>query len=254
MADGVIKTAGRVFEVLEYFRDVRRPLAVREIAAHCRYPLSSTAVLLKSMATLGYLSYDNLLKAYFPTVQMAVLGDWVLESMCASGDVLAFAEGLHRQSAETVIIGVQNDVFVHYAHVIPGQHPLRFFTPVGTRRTLCLSGMGWATLSVLSDHAIRQHIARTISRLGRTARSIDEEFVLAQVEHVRKQGYAFSRGTVTRGACVIAMPLRVAGIEGRFTVGIGGPIDRLDHDMPRLVEIMQRGMAQFSKTQTALPR
>jgi len=78
---GVIKTAGRVFEVLEYFRQVRRPLAVREIAAHCRYPLSSTAVLLKSMATLGYLTYDHTRKAYFPTVQTAVLGDWVLESL-----------------------------------------------------------------------------------------------------------------------------------------------------------------------------
>lgn len=243
MADGVIKTAGRVFEVLEYFRDVRRPLAVREVAAHCRYPLSSTAVLLKSMATLGYLAYDRTLKAYFPTVQTAVLGDWVLESMVANSSVLGLAEEIRRHCGETVIIGVQNDVFVHYAHVIPSQHPLRFFTPVGTRRTLCLSGMGWAMLSTQPDDAIRQLVARTMRRLGRTAQPISEDYVFDQVECVRKQGYALSRGIVTRGACLIAMPLWVPDIYGRFGVGIGGPIERLDPDVPKLVELMRRAIA-----------
>jgi DNA-binding IclR family transcriptional regulator len=244
MAEGVIKTARRVFEVLEYFRDVRRPLAVREVSAHCRYPLSSTAVLLKSMATLGYLAYDAALKAYFPTMQMAALGDWVVESMFAGGEVFALAEAIHRQCGETVIVGVQNDVFVHYAHVIPSQHPLRFFTPVGTRRTLCVSGLGWAILSTQSDTTIRQQIARTITRLGRTAKPINEEQVIEQVEHVRQQGYALSRGTVTRGASVIAMPLRVAGVDRCLGIAIGGPIERLDTEMPRLLDIMRRQIAR----------
>lgn len=247
MADDVIKTARRVFEVLEYFRDVRRPLAVREVSAHCRYPLSSTAVLLKSMATLGYLAYDGALKAYFPTVQMAVLGDWVLESMFAGGEVFALAEAIHRLCGETVIVGVQNDVFVHYAHVIPSQHPLRFFTPVGTRRALCLSGMGWAILSTQSDDTIRQQIARTITRLGRTAKPINEEYVFEQVEHVREQGYALSRGTVTRGASVIAIPLHGAGLDRHLGIGIGGPIERLDPEVPRLLDIMRGQLERFCR-------
>ena len=32
MENPVIKSAGRVFEVLEFFREMRRPLSVREIA------------------------------------------------------------------------------------------------------------------------------------------------------------------------------------------------------------------------------
>ena len=245
MADAVIKTARRVFEVLEYFRDVRRPLSVREVSAHCRYPLSSTAVLLKSMATLGYLAYDGALKSYFPTVQMAVVGDWILESMFAGSEVFALAEAIHRQCGETVIIGVQNDVFVHYAHVIPSQHPLRFFTPVGTRRTLCLSGIGWAILSTQSDDTIRQRISRTMIRLGRTAKPINEDYVFEQVEHVRTRGHALSRGTVTRGASVIAMPLQVAGLDRHLGIGIGGPIERLDAEAPRLLDIMRREFEAF---------
>ena len=39
MDNSVIKTAGRVFEILEYFREVRKPLSVRDIAEHlCASP------------------------------------------------------------------------------------------------------------------------------------------------------------------------------------------------------------------------
>lgn len=249
--DGVIKSAERVFEVLEYFRDVQRPLAVREIAEHCRYPLSSTAVLLKSMATLGYLAYDRTLKAYFPTVQTAVLGDWVLESLIANSEVLGLADAVHRQSGETVIIGVQSDVFVHYAHVLPSPHPVRFFTPVGSRRALCLSGMGWALLSTQSDAVIQQLVARTMHRLGRTAQPINEAYVFDEVENTRRQGYALSRGTVTRDASIVAMPLRVPGIYGRIGIGIGGPITRLDTKIARLVGIMRDCIADAGMSFTA---
>ncbi|WP_296657258.1 helix-turn-helix domain-containing protein [Paraburkholderia sp.] len=238
--DGVIKSAKRVFEVLEYFRDVRRPLAVREISAHCRYPLSSTAVLLKDMATLGYLNYDREIKAYFPTMQIAVLGDWVLESLVAHSEVQALAENVSRQCGETVIVGVQNDVFVHYAHVIPGQYQVRFFTPVGSRRALCLSGIGWAILSVQPDAVILKLVLQTIQRLGRSARAISEEYVMGEVERTRRQGYALSQGMVTRDATVIAMPLRLPDLYGRIGIGVGGPSERVDAKIPRIVEIMQR--------------
>ncbi|WP_321857685.1 IclR family transcriptional regulator [Paraburkholderia tropica] len=249
MIDGVIKTAGRVFEVLEYFREVRRPLSVREIAAHCRYPLSSTAVLLKSMLTLGYLLYDREKKTWFPSVQIAVLGDWVLESMFTNADVLALADELHRRCAETVILAVQNDVFVHYGYVNPSPNPVRFFTPVGTRRTLCMSGLGWAILSEQADHVIRRMIGRSVIRLGRTSRAIDEEYIFSQIEHVRHHGYAFSRGTVTRGAGVIAMPLRVQNLEGRFgiAIAIAAPLERLVPNIADFVALMNELIAGYHR-------
>ena len=49
----MIKTAGRVFEVLEYLREVRRHVTVREVSEQLGYPLSSAQVLMKSLATLG---------------------------------------------------------------------------------------------------------------------------------------------------------------------------------------------------------
>jgi DNA-binding IclR family transcriptional regulator len=251
--NGVIKTAGRVFEVLEYFREVRRPLAVREVAAHCRYPLSSTAALLKSMATLGYLAYDRTRKAYFPTVQTAVLGDWVLESLVVNSQVRALADVLHRQCGETVVVGVQSDVFVHYSHVIPSQNAPRFFTPVGLRRVLCMSGIGWAILSIEPDVDVQRAIVRTIARLRHTAQPITEEYVFEQIRQTRRQGYALSRSIVTRGASMIALPLAVPDIaHGYIGIGVCGFSERIDPKVPHIVETMRRCIANAG-LDTAIP-
>ena len=59
MSGNVVKSAARVFEVLELFSELQRPLSVREIATRCRYPGSSAAALLTSMKVLGYLAYDE---------------------------------------------------------------------------------------------------------------------------------------------------------------------------------------------------
>ena len=49
----MIKTTGRVFEVLEYLREVRRHVTAREMSEQLGCPLSSAQVLMKSLATLG---------------------------------------------------------------------------------------------------------------------------------------------------------------------------------------------------------
>ena len=57
------------------------PITVREVSEQLGYPLSSAQVLLKSIATLGYLRYDASVRAYLGTPRLASLGDWVMESM-----------------------------------------------------------------------------------------------------------------------------------------------------------------------------
>jgi DNA-binding IclR family transcriptional regulator len=239
MKDGVIKTAGRVFEVLEFFREVRRPLSVREVSKHFAYPLSSTAVLLKSIASLGYLNYDRESHAYFPTTRLGVLGDWIFESLFGNGELLSLVAALAQRTRETVILAQQNDVYVQYVHIIPSQHPVQFYTPVGTRRLLCMSGLGWAILSEHSDEVIYRQIMRSTMRLGKTARSITEDTVFEHVHAVRKLGYGFSRNTVTRGASVIAMPLPPASDGARFGIAVAGVTERIESNLDTIVRTMR---------------
>jgi len=55
MSGDVVKSVGRVLEVLDFFRQQRNPAKANDIGLALGYPKSSTNALLKSMVSLGYL-------------------------------------------------------------------------------------------------------------------------------------------------------------------------------------------------------
>ncbi len=241
----VIKTAGRVFEILEYMREVRRQVSVRELAEHFGYPLSSTQVLLKSMAALGYLRHDARAHAFFPSARLAHLGDWVIDFLFQGGRLLALLEEVALATGQTAILGVENDLYAHYVQVILSRQAIQFNVPPGTRRLLCQSGMGWALLSSHDDAQIISLVQRTNARLGRSVAPLESSSVLEQVAIARRQGYAFSRGTVTEGVGIIAMPLPVGPGGERIGIGVGGPLERLERAHESIVKAIGERITQY---------
>lgn len=252
MENSVIKTAGRVFKILEYFREVRKPLSVRDIAEYFDYPLSSTSVLVKSIATLGYLSYDSRIRAYSPTLMVAMLGDWIYESSFSSAEIVGLMKALSDATSETVILAVQNDIQAQYVQVIQSQLPIQFYVSPGTRRPLCASGTGWALLAPQSDATIARIHQRTESRIGKGGlpENMALEDIMTQVKKVRSKGYVYSRGTNTPGVGVIAMPLPPTPGGARLVIGIGGLIERLDKSEKRLAKLMKESIEQYIKRST----
>ncbi len=233
--DAVIKTAGRVFEVLEYMREVRRQVSVREIAERFGYPVSSTLVLLKSMAALGYLRHDPRAHAFFPTARLATLGDWIIDHLFQGGRLLQLLEEIARDTGQTAILAVENDIYAQYVQVILSGQAIQFNVQPGTRRLLCMSGLGWALLSTHGDDQVMRVVRRTQARLGTSGQRIDPDFVMAQVQLARRQGYAVSRNTVSDGVGIIALPLPAGEHGERLAVGVGGLVERLDRDRDAIV-------------------
>ncbi len=94
MSENVVKSAARVLEVFEYFAGRRTPATVGEVCNALGYPQSSTSVLLKSLFTLGYLSYDQGSRRYSPSVKVATLGEWIPEELQSDAD-----DGIHANAS-----------------------------------------------------------------------------------------------------------------------------------------------------------
>ncbi|GAA5236795.1 IclR family transcriptional regulator [Verticiella sediminum] len=233
-----------MFEVLEYMREVRRHITVREASEKLGYPLSSALVLLKSMATLGYLSYDAKQRAYYPTVRLAMLGDWVLDAQFAGGNLFAYLDQVAKGTGETAILGLQNDIYAQYVHVILGGKGIQFNVQSGTRRLLCMSGMGWALLSAQSDADVQRTIQRTNTRLAKNGQAVEPELVLEHVRASREAGYAFSRSTVTEGIGILAVPLPERAGGERLAVGVGGPVERLEAQRDSVLATLREFVAR----------
>ena len=93
--DRVIKSVGRVFELLELFDEVRRPVSVTEVARALGIPQSSTSALLRSMVTLGYCEVDATARRYVPTARVTILGSWLEAPLFEDGALIRLLNEIH---------------------------------------------------------------------------------------------------------------------------------------------------------------
>src|SRR3546814_3353376 len=84
----VVKAAGLVLRILEYFDSVQREACVSVISRTLKWPQSSTSVLLKSLVSLGYLQNDRFRRTYRPTHRVCLLGNWVDPALVRKGELL----------------------------------------------------------------------------------------------------------------------------------------------------------------------
>jgi len=220
--DKLVKSAGRVLEILEYFDDLQRNSTVMEIANALGYPQSSTSALLRSLVSTGYLNYDARSRTYITSSRVALLGSWVNSPFFAEGAIISMMKEMNEQTNDTVVLGMRNGQHIQYIHVIQATSPARLHMTLGTARPIAASGSGYAALSTLSD----QEVTRIIMRFNAEAEDgeplIKTRDVLEKLAVIRQKGYAFTCDMVTQGGGIIAAPLpRMAG-QPQMIVGIGG--------------------------------
>jgi DNA-binding IclR family transcriptional regulator len=245
MTDAAVKSARRVFEILEFFGREHRPLGLKEILDTLGYPASSGSALLKSLVSLGYLDYDRGRRTYFPTMRIAALGAWVPDALLSQGQLGAMMERLRRVTDETVILATQSDLHVQYVHLIHSSDPLRFSVPPGTRRPLAASGIGWLLLSAKRDDEI-ERLRRRINAAGGEGPRLSREQLMERVNEVRAKGYAFSKHTVSEGAGVIAALLPYGPLDRVYALGVGGPVERLERKESMIVEELRASVRRLS--------
>lgn len=239
-SEAVVKSAGRVLEVLSIFDDVQREMRVGEITELLGFPQSSTSVLLKSLVKLGYLDFNALARTYSVTARVALLGAWIADGAIVNGSIASMMEELSSETGHTITLASRNGIFARYIHVIQATNALRLHTPVGTRRLLVWSASGFALLSDVSESETRALVRRTASEQSKQKLNAAE--VIKNIHKFREEGYFFSRELVTPGGGHIAMrvPTRSIGREHCLALGVSGWIEEIQRGEAKIVKLMRR--------------
>ncbi|MCW0235019.1 MAG: helix-turn-helix domain-containing protein [Ferrovibrio sp.] len=243
-SNSTIKTARRIFEVLEYFEQVKRPISLKEISHTFGYPTSSGSVLLKSMVTLGYLFYDGYNRTYMPTMRIAQMGNWLKTELFGESEILALVDFIWQEVDELVSISTQSDLHAQYIHLIPSTKSLRFDVKPGDIRPLAIAGVGRAMLSAHTDAEI-ERLVRRINATCPVEERIDLSELMTIITDIRRNGYMFSKDIITRGAGVIAMPLPKRSFGRILVLGVGGPNSRLEENEDHILNTMREGIARY---------
>jgi DNA-binding IclR family transcriptional regulator len=235
-----VKSAMRVFEILEHFKGVRQPLRLTDLAAQLGYPVSSTAALIKTLVDAGYFRFDSQSRAYFPTPRLSQLTDWIPAPNYEEGPVLDAMHQLQQSTGEMIVLGTPIGVYIEYVNTLRSSQAVPLYAPPGTRRLLVQTGMGWLMLSRMSETAALNIYRRTIGLRELTEDELSRDAFLARIGQMRQQDHAFThakdyaRPTAHWSGAMMSMLLPVPPKHRRLAIGIGGVADRLEANIEHI--------------------
>lgn len=236
--ENVVKSAARVFQILELFDDIRTEANAAEVARRLGYPQSSASVLLRSLAKLGYLHYNAATRSYRPTIRVRLLGGWINPPLLGDSRLHRLVDELNAATGQAVFLAVRNGMNAQYIHTAQATTTLRLHLPIGATRPATRCASGRALLSLEADREIKKIVLRSNTELREGQQPISLGPFMEEIERIRKTGLSISRHSeLTPGASVISCLLPDSVAEQRVVLGIGGSSEAV---LPQMEQILRK--------------
>ncbi len=228
----VIKSAGRSLEVLELFRDVKKPLRLTDIAEALSLPQSSTSMLIRSLIKMGYLIRKD--RSYAPSMRITLLGSWLNDALFSQGNLMTLIGEISRLTGDTVILGTRNGLYVEVLALVQGRVDTIHHTRPGEARPLTRALMGHMILSTMTRPEVEALVLRINAEQKRPERRVKYGAIAPVLDRIREDGYGYADGTIPNAAN-LAVLLPPGPFGDQMVVGNAGPISRIN---PRRDEIL----------------
>jgi DNA-binding IclR family transcriptional regulator len=272
-----VKSATRVFEILEFFREAQRPLRLSDITERFNYPPSSVSGLLKTMTARGYLNFDLSKRSYFPTARLLQLVNWIPDF--EERVVMQAMKSLQQTTGEMIVLGTMKDIYIEYLEVLRSSHSVQVWSPPGTRRLLIANGMGLLLLSQLAGSnpgaGRSQQVARIFHRTAELGLFNVKDFSLddlfRELQELSQKDYVFSRsreqddiflqsrkdlqiGAGNPGGSMVSMLIPGPPNHRQLALGVAAPAERLASQLDEVVRqlrVQVRHVAQVVEAEPA---
>ena len=155
-----------------------------------------------------------------------------------------FLNDVYAATLATVHLAVRDDHQVLYLDRLSGTSSVPVVSQVGSRLPLHCTGVG----KVLLAYAPEEVVATAMTSLTRmTPYTLTQPRLLAaQLDRVRREGYAQTNEEMTLGACSVAVPVRHG--NDSVVAALGVVVPSLRRDKSRLVAVLQVAAAGISRT------
>ncbi|WP_366656699.1 IclR family transcriptional regulator [Fodinicurvata sp. EGI_FJ10296] len=218
------KTLIKGLTLLEVLARGPSPRGVSDLAQATGLTRSNAHRTLQTLVAAGYARqcpdgrYDCSLKVF-------ELGNAVIGRIDVASVAGPFIQALAEKSEETVHLSVLDDTDVVYVQKIDSPQPVRAYSRVGGRAPASCVATGKALLAFQAPMGAEQ-ISRYL--YAHTPHSItDPTAFAAELDRIRRQGYAINRGEWRESVCGLAAPIFDATGQAVAGVGISGPRQRL---------------------------
>jgi len=220
--DYTIRAVLRVCDILDHLRAHPDGALLRDVAKVARLPKSSAFRYLHTLETRHYVEREPSTGRY--RVGLAFVASRPEQIEVVAAQVHPLLEELGSQLGETVNVGVLDGTHVTYVDAVESRHAVRLSTPQGGHAMVHSTALGKAISAGLPNQQVRAILgASGMPRL--TSNTItDVELFLAELGHVREQGWAVDDAESDTDGRSIAVPM-----DGPLpaAIGLSAPASRL---------------------------
>jgi IclR family transcriptional regulator, KDG regulon repressor len=221
-----LSTVRNAARLLKVFRSRESDLGVSELARRLSLGKSTVHRLLTTLVAEGLIEQDPRTGNYRLGIVIFELGEAVRVRMdlhVAAGPVLA---GLRAQTQESSQVGVLDGHEVVYIERLESAHSLRLFTETGRRVPAHCTSSGKVLLAYLPESA-QQRVLRSAELGAMTQSTITSRAqLLAELDRVRRRGWAEAVNEREIGVGSIAAPVRDSTGAVVAAISIGVPLAR----------------------------
>jgi DNA-binding IclR family transcriptional regulator len=254
LSSGLVKSAARALQLLEFFDDIKRPATVVEITEVLKYPQSSASALLGTLVSMGYLTYNVKTHHYLPSNRVTLLGHWINPNLITDGAMLRMMSEISRRTDDAVMLMTRRNISAQYIHVIQARSGARLHLTLGALLPLAASSSGYTLLSTYSDAEVRKIVNRVNAEMPADGKRVNIAELLDTLSEIRSQGYCFKTGITTPGGGTISMTLPVEAGQPPLAVGIGGVAEIMTARRDFLVSVLREEIDTYLATQRDVAR
>ena len=231
--EGATGTLGKAIAILETVALAERPMRFTDVLAVSGQPRGTLHRQLSHLVQEGLLEMrpDH---AYVPGLRLLKLASasWARNEFRAVA--APFLEALHRETGETVHLGVLRGREIIYLDKVESRQAVRMNSQIGNASPVFCTGVGKAALAALEGEALADILDRIEFRRFTPQTIPDRATLLAELEEIRRQGIAFDREEHEPGIRCVAAPVFDAGRALVAGVSVTGPAYRVGEE--QLVE------------------
>lgn len=236
----IVRQAGYVLDIFEYFAQARRPATLAEVADHFGWPRSSTFNLLSTLSEKGYLYEPRPRAGYYPTPRLLALAKTISEVEPLPDWTHALIADLAAETGETAAIAAPAGTMAVFIDVVESSAAIRYFAQIGHRIPIHATSSGRALLLQYGQEE-RNSLYRKIEfkQYGPTT-PLSIDAVETELRRSLERGYCLSFADYSKDLTGIAMPLPIG--ERRLAVVIAGPDFRQRPRIPDVVAILTKSI------------
>jgi Transcriptional regulator len=223
-----VKSAERALRVLELLTTRESALTFTEIGGVLGVPASSLHGLLRTLASRGWLAYDEASRGYALGIRALEAGNAYARSFPLPERARPIMTALRDELDETVQLAVRDGRHNVYLAKVDGSHALTLASEVGRRLPAHATGLGKVLLAdlppqqaadLLGSQPLERFTTNTIADLPKLCRYLAV---------VRRRGYAVDNEEYSLGVLCIAAPVRDSTGQTVAAMSVSVPTVRFD--------------------------